>query len=91
MRHRNDANERVFFIIKYLLMGSLETFIFLIVVFFMGSVDFWQAFLIGLLNLTGLTLVISRRIEKPIDRLSFIVVRVLNRFPRVKRVIVKYL
>jgi hypothetical protein len=88
---RNDTNERLTFIIKYLFIGNLENIIFLTAVSLFGSINFLQALVISLLNFTGLTLVIGKCLAKPINRLSRKIIKVLGRFPRAKRIILRYL
>jgi len=90
MVNRDDPDERIFFIIKYWILGLFESLVFLLIVFILGSITFWQAIYIGLL-LFVLPFIIGRYFEKEIDWAALKATKGLNRHPRAKKMIVKYM
>lgn len=84
-------NKKVFFIIKYWLIGSIDgTFVY-IAILLLGKIDLLQFFVISLLNLTGLSLVIGRLLDKEITWATLKVAKLLEKIPIVKNLITDYM
>lgn len=90
MKHRNCPKDGLFFIFKFWIMRSLETSIFLSIVFYLGSITFWQAFILGM-PLFVMSFAIGRYLERHIDRLARKVTKKLDSYPRLRKIIVKYM
>jgi uncharacterized membrane protein YjjP (DUF1212 family) len=87
---RRKPDERIFFIVKSSIMGCFGSVAFLLTILILGSINFWQAFFIGLL-LFFVPFIIGRFFEKQINWLALKVAEALNKFPRMKKKVVKYI
>lgn len=90
MAGRDDPDERIFFIIKYWILGCFESLFFLLIILALGSINFWQAIYISLV-LLFLPFAIGRYFEEEIDWAALRATKGLNRHPRLKRMLVKYM
>jgi hypothetical protein len=90
MVSRDAPDERIFFIVKYLILGCFESLFFLLTVLYLGSINIWQAVYIGLL-LFFTPFIIGRYFEREIDWIALRVTNRLNRHPKIKRIIVRYM
>ncbi len=83
------TEDRLFIIIKAGIMGGIGGSIFLTIVYVLGSINFWQTLIIGFF-LFMTSIIITRSFENKINKLTFWVSNLLDRFPKVKRIIHKY-
>lgn len=85
-----DPDKRIFFVVKYWIMINLQTVIFSIVIFCLGTINFLQAVVVGL-TMLFITFLIGRHFDTSICKVALKVTNGLERFPTVKRAIIKYM
>jgi hypothetical protein len=83
--------DKTFFIVKYSIIVNIEGAVFLFAVLCLGSVNLWQAFVLGLINLTGLSLFIAGRFEKHIDRLALAVCKRVSKSKTLNQIMIRYM
>jgi hypothetical protein len=90
MSRRGDPDEKIFYIVKSLLLGCFGSLAFLSIVFILGSIEFMQAVYLGIM-LFVLPYIIGRHFEKQIDSTALHVTKWLDKHPRLKGIIVRYM
>lgn len=90
MKNGKALEDKLFFTVKYSVVAVLEGLVFVAIILLLGSINFWQALVLSLLNLSGTTFVITRLLERHMDRLSFFVCRKVSAHPRLRRMVLRY-
>jgi len=85
---QEDVN-RLYFVIRSWIMGQIGGLIFLSIVWFLGSIDFFQAIMIGAFVFV-ISLIISRLLDRYINKGTRRILRFLSKHTRIKRFILKY-
>ena len=85
-----SSEDRLFFIIKTGIMGNMGGVLFLTIVFFKGTINFWETFVLGLFAFV-FSLIVARYFESQINRISKWINHKINRRPMLRKFIEKYL
>jgi len=86
---KKEGEDRLYFIIKSWLMGQIAGLIFYIAILFLGSINFVQAVIIGILGFIA-SLMISRYFEKYINKITKKILKFLDRHKRIENFIIKH-
>ena len=89
MENLKTENDRLYFIIKSWVMSEIGGRLFLASVMILGSVNFIQSLVIGMIIFVG-SLIISRFFDSVIDKVVVKTLNFLNKRNRVKGFILKY-
>jgi hypothetical protein len=90
MKNEKTLEGKLFFVVKYSIVAWLEGAVFVAIILLFGSINFWQTLVLSLLNLTGTTFIITRYLESYIDKLSFFVCGKVSDYPKLRRIVFKY-
>lgn len=85
-----DGGEgRLYFIIRSFVMSQIAGALFLIIVYFLGAVNFVQAIIIGIFQFVA-SLVLSRLFDVQIGKVIGKSLNLLNKYKKAKKLILKY-
>ena len=82
--------QRLYFIVRSLVMGLISAAVTFSMIFYLGTIDFVLAFFLGIFVFV-FSLVVSRLLDRRVLRFTRNVIKKLEKFERVKRVILNNL
>jgi len=80
---------KLYFIIRSWIMSQISAIIFLIIVWYLVTINFIQSIFIGIFIFTS-SLLISRFFESEINKGTKKILKRLNKHPKLKKFILKY-
>jgi hypothetical protein len=81
---------RLYFIVRSMIMSLINGIIFLFAVIVLQSIGPLQAIIIGIASFV-ISLLLSRLLDRQVNRVTHRVIRILNRHPHARRVIINNL
>jgi len=84
-----EEENRLYFIVRSWIMGQIGAIIFLIIVWYLVTINFIQSLILGAFVFT-LSLLISRFFEPEINKGTKKILKYLNKHPKLKKFILKY-
>jgi ABC-type transport system involved in cytochrome bd biosynthesis fused ATPase/permease subunit len=82
--------QRLYFVVRSVLMSLISALIYFAVVLYLGTIDAVQAALIGVFVFV-VALVVSRLFDKQIVKVSKKIIRILNKYKKIRTFVLKRL